>query len=76
MAGASGEVFTARARRKLHRISRGIPRIINVVADRALLGAFVRKEHEVGPHLVRLAAREVYGRPGAAPGAVFSGAAG
>lgn len=70
VAGARHRVFSSRAKRLLHRISRGIPRIINVVADRALLGAFVREEHEVGGRLVRLAAREVYGRQGAPARAV------
>ena len=76
VAGASGDVFSSRARRVLHRISRGIPRVINVVADRALLGAFVRRENEVGGNLVRLAARELYGRGGAPHRAVWSGATG
>ncbi len=76
VAGASRDVFSSSARRLLHRMSRGIPRIINVVADRALLGAFVRREHEVGSRLVRAAAREVYGRGGAPRRAVWSGAAG
>ena len=76
VAGAGHDVFSPRARRLLHRISKGIPRIINVVADRALLGAYVCKEREVGGRLVRLAAREVYGREGAPTRAVLSGAAG
>ena len=76
VAGASGEVFSSRAKRRLHRISRGIPRIINVVADRALLGAYVRRQTEVGAGLVRAAAREVYGRGGAPRRAAWSGAAG
>jgi len=76
VAGASSDVFSSRAKRLLHRISRGIPRIINVVADRALLGAFVRRENEVGGNLVKLAAREVYGRGGIPRRAAWSGAAG
>ena len=76
VAGAGREIFSSRARRLLYRISRGIPRIINVVADRALLGAFVCEEPEVGARLVRLAAREVYGREGAPTRAVWSGATG
>lgn len=75
VAGASGEVFSSRAKRRLHRISRGIPRIINVVADRALLGAYVRRQTEVGAGLVRAAAREVYGRGGVPRRAAWSGAA-
>jgi general secretion pathway protein A len=51
----------------VHRLSGGIPRIINVVCDRALLGAFTREEHRVTGQLVRQAASEVYGRPVLAP---------
>ena len=76
VAGAGRDIFSARARRLLYRISKGIPRIINVVADRALLGAFVRKETEVDARLVRLSAREIYGREGAPTRAVWSGATG
>jgi general secretion pathway protein A len=53
--------------REAHRLSKGIPRVINVVCDRALLGAFTREEHRVGPAFIRDAAAEVYGRPVPAP---------
>ncbi len=62
VAGGSGEFFTAAALREVHRLSGGIPRIINVVCDRALLGAFTQETHRIGPALVRAAAAEVYGR--------------
>ncbi len=58
---ASGEVFSPAALREVHRLSNGIPRIINVVCDRALLGAFTQEQHRIGPSLVRAAAGEVYG---------------
>ena len=67
VAGAAGEIFTPAALRELHRLSGGIPRMINVIGDRALLGAFAREEHRVGPGLVRAAAGEVFGRPVLAP---------
>ncbi len=67
VAGATNEIFTAGALRELHRLAQGIPRIINVIADRALLGAFTRDQHRVTPTLVRRAAGEVYGHPLAAP---------
>ncbi len=85
VAGATRELFTAGAQRELHRLSNGIPRIINVIADRALLGAYTREELRVTGALVRRAAAEVYGRPvlppwlryaaigGAAAGAVLLG---
>jgi general secretion pathway protein A len=67
VAGATAEVFTPSALREAHRLSHGIPRVINVICDRALLGAFTQEEHRVGGALVRQAASEVYGRPVPAP---------
>jgi general secretion pathway protein A len=62
VAGATSEIFTAGALSELHRIAAGIPRVVNVVADRALLGAYTRDQHGVTAALVRRAASEVYGR--------------
>ncbi|MBS0376018.1 MAG: AAA family ATPase [Proteobacteria bacterium] len=66
VAGASGEIFTAGALAELHRLARGVPRLVNVIADRALLGAYTREEPRVTAPLVRHAASEVQGRPVAA----------
>jgi len=63
VAGATRELFSSGALGELHRLSRGVPRIINVIADRALLGAYTREEHRVTGDFVRRAAAEVYGRP-------------
>ena len=60
VAGATGPIFTASAREEVFRQSRGVPRIINVVSDRALLGAYTQDQPEVSSALVRLAAEEVY----------------
>jgi general secretion pathway protein A len=62
VAGATAEPFTPGAMRALHRLSRGVPRLINVIADRALLGAYTREQHRVSARLVRHAAGEVQGR--------------
>jgi general secretion pathway protein A len=62
VAGCTLEVFTKAALREVHRLSGGIPRIINVICDRALLGAFTQETHQITPALVREAAGEVYGR--------------
>jgi len=62
VAGAAGEIFTSGALSELHRLSAGIPRVINVCCDRALLGAYTRELRKVTPALVRRAASEVYGR--------------
>jgi len=60
VAGGVGQIFTPAARRELHRITGGIPRMINVIADRALLGGYTREEHQITPALVRNAAAEVF----------------
>ena len=75
VAGATSDIFTAGALREVHRLSGGIPRIVNVVCDRALLGAFTREEHRVTGKLVRQAASEVYGRPIMAPWVRWASAA-
>jgi general secretion pathway protein A len=62
VAGAQTDVFTGSALRALYRTSRGIPRLINVIADRALLAAYTRDRHTVDGRLVASAAREVFGR--------------
>ncbi|MCC7199788.1 MAG: AAA family ATPase [Gammaproteobacteria bacterium] len=67
VAGATADIFTRGALAEIHRLAGGIPRIMNVISDRALLGAYSREEHRIGADLVRTAASEVYGRPVAAP---------
>jgi general secretion pathway protein A len=62
VAGASGDIFTPAALREVHRVSSGIPRVINVCCDRVLLGAYTQECRKVTPALVRRAAGEVYGR--------------
>ncbi|GFE78630.1 ATPase AAA [Steroidobacter agaridevorans] len=62
VAGAAGEIFSSAALREVHRLSGGVPRIINVICDRALLGAFTQEQHRIGPGMIREAASEVSGR--------------
>jgi general secretion pathway protein A len=62
VAGAVGEIFTPSALREVYRLAAGIPRVINVTCDRALLGAYTQEQRRVTARLVRRAAGEVYGR--------------
>ncbi len=59
VAGLQRQVFTPSAMAHLYRRSKGIPRMINILCDRALLGAFVLGQETVDDALVREAAREV-----------------
>ena len=63
VAGRGRTAFTEPALRTLHRRSRGIPRLINAIADRALLGAYTRERPRVDAATVRRAAAEVLGHP-------------
>ncbi|HTX53185.1 MAG TPA: AAA family ATPase [Candidatus Baltobacteraceae bacterium] len=61
VAGRSDPVFTAGALRAVYRLSRGIPRLINIICDRALLGAYAQDRHRIGASIVRRASRETRG---------------
>jgi general secretion pathway protein A len=67
VAGAAEEIFTPSALAEVHRLAGGVPRVINVSCDRALLGAYTRETRKVTAALVRRAAGEVYGRRFVAP---------
>ena len=67
VAGAIGEVFDAGAKKEVFRISQGVPRLVNVICDRALLGAYARESRRINAGLVRRAAAEVSGQLERAP---------
>lgn len=62
VAGADQEIFTKAAINTIFRRSRGIPRLINVICDRALLGAYSTESHVVNDTIARQAADEVAGK--------------
>lgn len=64
VAGALTDIFTPRACRAVYRHSGGIPRLVNVICDRALLGAYSEESRTVTPRIVRRAAAEVAGSRG------------
>ena len=52
--------FSARSLRQIHLLSRGIPRRINLLCDRALLGAYAIGKAQVDSTVIAQAAREVF----------------
>ncbi|KAA1175092.1 AAA family ATPase [Marinobacter salinexigens] len=77
VAGLRGDIFSAAAIKRLYRESQGIPRLINLISDRALLGAYAEGEHQITPAHIRLAAREVRGNTlGPEPAGAKSGVLG
>ena len=63
LAGAPGRIFSRGAVRRIQRHTHGIPRLINLVCDRALMAAYARNLREVSPRLVGVAVRELAGLP-------------
>jgi general secretion pathway protein A len=63
VAEGQGKVaFTGSALAAIHRLSGGVPRLINLVCDRALLAGYVQGTRTIDGKMVRRAAREVRGR--------------
>ena len=61
VAGLQGPVpFSRRALARVHALSRGVPRRINLLCDRALLGAYALGVREVSAAIVQRAAGEVF----------------
>ena len=82
VAGVDRPLFSAAAIRRIYSCSGGVPRLVNILCDRALLGACVTRSSQVTPAIVKRAAREVQGesidkaprpavRPGFAAAAAF-----
>ena len=57
--GASQTIFNKRAVEKIQQLSGGIPRLINVLSDRSMLGAYVEGKNQVDVKVVKKAASEV-----------------
>ena len=59
VAGAQRNPFTRSALRALYQRSCGVPRLLNIIADRALAGAYAGESGRVNARLVHAAASEV-----------------
>lgn len=57
----SHRLFNPSAIRKVYQYSKGVPRLINILCDRALLGAYATNAREVSPSIIHTAAHEVMG---------------
>lgn len=57
--GQQQPVFDKAAIKAVHSLSGGIPRMINMICDRALLGAYTNSSFHVDKHVVKKAAAEI-----------------
>jgi type II secretory pathway predicted ATPase ExeA len=64
IAGGAGVVgFTARALEMVHRLTNGIPRLINLTCDRALLSGYSERTNRITPEMVVHAAESLDVQP-------------
>jgi len=60
IAGAKRQLFPAALMGRVYRLSGGVPRVINVLCDRSLLGTYVQGKERVDRATLAQAAREVF----------------
>jgi general secretion pathway protein A len=66
VAGLTGALpFDGKTLRLVHQLTRGVPRRINLLCDRALLGGYACGQAQITPAIVRQAAAEVFDTPSA-----------
>ncbi|GAA5191689.1 AAA family ATPase [Ferrimonas gelatinilytica] len=63
IAGRSQPLFKASAIKALHKASGGVPRVINLICERALMGGYAAQRPMLGAREVEQAAAEVLDRP-------------
>ena len=57
--GTPRDLITPAAHKHIYRYSGGIPRLINIVCDRAFLAAYVERQHRITAGIVQKAAKEL-----------------
>jgi len=55
--------FDHKALQRIHELTRGVPRRINLLCDRVMLGAYAHGRHSIDIPMIEKAGREVFGRP-------------
>ena len=60
--GGRMQFFSEEALQQAYNLSNGIPRLINILCDRALLGAYVEEKDQVSERIILKAAKEVFGK--------------
>lgn len=61
--GRERALFTPKAVDKIHRLTHGVPRLINILCDKALLAAYVAETKVINDTLVDRAYMELEGKP-------------
>ena len=62
IAGAKHKVFTESNIKQIFTITKGVPRLINILCDRVLLGAYTLSNPKITSKIIKQSAREVFDR--------------
>ena len=63
IAGCRSELFSVAAIRKIYSLSKGVPRLVNLICDRTLLGVYSTNNKQASPAIVAKAAQEIFPAP-------------
>lgn len=63
VAGCRSSLFSPGALRRVYHLSKGVPRLINLICDRSLLGAYASNSDGITSKIVNKAAAEVLSNP-------------
>jgi len=69
--GGKDNIFNSQAIKSIYKISKGVPRLINILSDRALLGAYVGNTQFVTVKIINKAAAEIFPSKKTAVSAIF-----
>lgn len=59
VAGGNPLIFTKKAIKEIHKASKGIPRLINLIAERSLIAGYIKGRREIGKREVRMAVEDL-----------------
>jgi len=59
VAGANQEIFNASAIKKIYQASKGIPRLINLIAERSLIAGYISSKMQISKKEVNLALKDL-----------------
>ena len=61
VAGATKKIFSIANIKQIFRLSKGVPRKINILCDRVLLGAYTIRKSKISSEIISQSAQEVFG---------------
>lgn len=62
VAGCKNDLFLPDSVSRIWTLTGGVPRLINLICDRSLLGAYAKGQRQIDPNIVDQAAIEIFGR--------------